>query len=299
MNGETGPQRLRVRLIEAVQVIQSENNDIPLVSGKPTWVRVYVDIDNLADETEISGNIKIKNGNRVLLAKLQSRSPARPRVNSSLQQQRLDWSQSINFQLPEDLLDTLPTDSISIQLIHAVATLPGQGPRVIGTIEGGSTPADIKIVEGPEMFCRIIFFKHRDHDNVGLLEPSQGEAAAIRRFVESAFPVGKVTWSMLTVAAPRRFRALGPVSRDSDRTAEQLTRNYMRFFLQLLQLREQDIVHGRDPRTIYLGLIVDPSGRFGGAAMDSPQFPAPHVVALTTPDSDGQLGAHELARDVA
>ena len=302
---------LRVTAFEAVQVVQSEFNDIPLVVGKPAWVRVYLDSENLPEGTEVWGTLRVADSRSRFLARLHSEGCARPRKQAGFRQQRLDWSQTLNFRLTRDALEKslkrvpkrkssedssdLAQASVSFELIRAEVEVPGRRRRVIREIADQSGFDKIAVVNGPELRCRIVFFKHRNRENVDFLEPTLGESAAIRRFVESAFPAGKVTWSMLTVAAPRRFMALGPVSRVSARTEEQVTRHYMRFFLHLLQLREQDIAHGRDPRTLYLGLMFDPSGRFGGAAMDSPQFAAPHVVALTTPDTDGQLGAHELA----
>ena len=48
------------------------------------------------------------------------------------------------------------------------------------------------------------------------------------------------------------------------------------------------------PDTLYIGVLNDPSGRFGGSSQDSPGFATPHVVAFAEVQPDGQIAAHEF-----
>ena len=293
MSGSKNRNSIKVRKIEAVQVIQSADNDIPLILGKRTFIRVFLEPGDVDESAQLFGYITVKIGDWIP-ANFQSIEPISLRHGLSLGAQRLDWSQSLNFCLEGSKWPTGQSRKMTINLSN-LTVWPIEGDSYQAKLTGINKSAEVDVVSAPEMHCRIIAFKHRDRENLGFVQPKKGEATAIQRYVECTFPVASVHWSSLTLAAPRRFRAVGRVSRDSDRTHGQITRNYIQFFTQLLAIREQDIINGRDRKTLYLGLIADPSGRFGGAAMDSPQFAAPHVVALTTPDLEGQLGAHELA----
>lgn len=286
---------LGVRKIEVVQAVQSALNDVPLVFGKPTYVRVYLNPTVSQEHSQIEGYVKIRSGSTVVLNDHRSIETLRLERGLSLHEQRLDWSKSLNFLLPNEFWKYCSSSSITVELAGVKVTTPEGSSNAVNKLAGESTTKPITVLEDPELNCRIVLFRHRDINNRDFIEPSKGDAEAIKRYVENVFPVARVAWSTMMAAAPTQFRALGKVARNSGSTDEQITRNYIVFFQRLLSIRDQDIKYGRDPRTLYLGLLSDPSGRFGGAAMDSPQFAAPHVVAFTAAEPEGQLGAHELS----
>ena len=287
--------KLTVNHIELGQAIQNVNNDVPLIAGKPTWVRVYLDTSGVSQQAELVGEltIEIAGSTYKLIYRAQS-SPTRLRQLESLRDQRLDWSASLNFKLPDALLRQAAGKKIVVSFASA-SVVESNGDRIGVTELSGKQNVEVDVCESPGMHCRILLFRHRDRVNLDHVFPARGDAEAIKRYVENTFPVAEVSWSSVELAAPRNFRALEPVARESRRTQEQLTRSYMSFFQHMLAIREQDIADGRNVDTLYLGLIEDPSGRFGGAAMDSPQFAAPHIVSMATADMEGQLGAHEIA----
>ncbi len=294
MPAKSETESVSVRKIEVVQVIQNAENDIPLIAGKRTYIRVYLSPEKIAKPTRLVGYVNAKLDGKKLLSARRCIEDVFLRRGISLEAQRLDWTQSLNFCLNEGDWDSDAQGKLEIELKALTIRAVNGACRAVG-MDGANAKTEVCVVRSPKVHCRIVAFKHRDNENLEFVQPEKGQADAIRRFVESTFPASDFHWSSLMIAAPREFRAVGRVARESDRTHGQITQNYKSFFLQMLQIREQDIVQGRDPKTLYLGLIADPSDRFGGAAMDSPQFAAPHVVALTTPDSEGQLGAHELA----
>ncbi len=292
--------RITVANIEVVQAIQNVHNDVPLVAGKRSYVRVYLSASGVADTALITGHLSIclqrtigSRPNRLIYQA--SSRPVRLMASMSLRDQRVDWTSSLNFQLPDALLKQAAGQTIIAKLERVTVTDAGSVCDAELVPKRATETGPITVVASPDMHCRIVMFRHRDAANRAYLQPQRGEAEAIRRYVENTFPVANVTWSSVDMGAPRNFRALGPIQRESRRTQEELTRSYASFFQYLLAIREQDILHGRDTSTLYLGLIADPSGRFGGAAMDSPQFAAPHVVTMTSADMEGDLGAHELA----
>ncbi len=283
-----------VRAIEAVQSIQNAANEVPLIAGKPTWVRVYLQADDLAPGTVISGRLGLFDGDREITGAVESLNPLDFAARLSLAEQRRDWDDSLNFRLPDSALVGREGETLRLRLQTAVLAAPG-GADEQAAVEQADEIGEVKVAAATGLRCRILRFRCRDRDNSGFVEPTRGEAWAIRRYVDNAFPVSKADWSEIRLDAPRAFRALAPVARDSASAQAELTRWYMVFFQYMLALRECDIYLGRAADTLYLGLFDDPSGRFGGAAMDSPQFAAPHAVSMSTPDPEGDLGAHELA----
>ncbi|MEM7208917.1 MAG: hypothetical protein AAF434_13930 [Pseudomonadota bacterium] len=311
---------IRIEKIEITQVVQSTYNDIPLIKGKDTYVRAYINSSyNVGNKDQIMAELLVSanpfNDNDKDAANennqgtpIKCLSPLIIEHDSILRDQRIDWSGSLNFCIPRTRLETIDSGELHVKLQNVEKVDASQkeddvskeGERKIQSVKVKYDPSCISYVAihkdpQPKLHCRIVVFRHKDLENRNFVQATKGERAAIERYVESCFPVSHVHWSTVTVAAPRQFRALEKIARTSGRTKEQATRGLIRLFKQLLVFREQDIIHGQSEKTLYLGLLYDESGRFGGAAMDSPQFAAPHVVSIASSDIDGALGAHELA----
>ena len=160
------------------------------------------------------------------------------------------------------------------------------------------------------MHCRVVAYRYTDPESREVYTPSKGEIEVIRDYVEKAFPVTRLCWSSVTIDAPRSFNRLRAVAAPAAHTDEQVDRVYMALMQHLLALRNQDISQNAtslssmpdseargcefSPATLYMGVLNDPSGRFGRSSMDSPKFATPHVVAFAEGQSDGQMAAHEF-----
>lgn len=286
---------LAIEKIEIVQTIQSASNDVPLIAGKLTYVRVYLSADSSISGLRIVGELSAKDGSGNVFDAIPSIEHTQLEPGLALHQQRLNWSKSLNFLLPEDFWNHMQYTTIDFELTKASGISPDGELVNFDKIEGKGKTIRVDFEKDPEMQCRIVIFRYEDTDNQNLLLPTKGEVEAIQHHVENIFPVASVNWSSVIISPPDEFRALESVSRNNEDTEEQTTRALVKLFNHLQVIRDQDILHGRDSRTLYLGLLSDPGGRLGGAAMDSPQFAAPHTVAITSTDSDGQLGAHEIA----
>ncbi len=302
---------------EVVQSIQNFHNEIPLIQGKPTYIRVYLyaswrktQIENI----EMDGTLLVKVENSKLRTRLNSLATvSQPKLHAQpkLIDQRLDWNQSLNFKLPDNFFD----DHVNKD---RVATVSLSKITVNGSSTGHTTQenkSDFLFKKKVELYCRAVAYRYLDRRNQVINTPSPGQLDVIRSFIEKAFPISKLHWSTVTIDAPRRFNRLRKIAQRSERSEEKTDLVYSLLFQNLLAIRNQDISRGKfalstsqgsteikelkgntwHPNTLYLGVIDDPSGRFGGAAMDSPQFPTPHMVAFAVAESDGALGAHELA----
>lgn len=286
---------LTIRHIEVVQTIQNLSHDIPLITGKRTYVRVYPAYEPALAGLRIYGELTAKNNVGKVIGSFPAIEHCQLDRELSLHQQRLDWSKSLNFLLHETTWDRSQSSSVEFELTGA-STISPDGKQVESEkIEGEGKAIRVEFEKDPEMQCRIVIYRYEDSDNQSLLLPTSGEVAAIEHYIENIFPVASVNWSRAIISPPDGFMALESVSQNDEDTEEQTTRALVKLFNHLQVIRDQDILHGRDSRTLYLGLLSDPGGRLGGAAMDSPRFAAPHTVAIASTDSDGQLAAHELA----
>ena len=192
---------LGVRKIEVVQTIQSALNDVPLVSGKSTFVRVYLNPNVSQEHLQVEGYLKIKSGRTIVLNNHPSLEALRLERGLSLHEQRLDWSKSLNFELPNEFWKSC-SSSIAVELARVRLTTTEGSSIALNKIVGESTTEPIMVLEDPDLHCRIVLFRHRDLDNRDFIEPSKGDVEAVRRYVENVFPVARVSWSTLTAAAP-------------------------------------------------------------------------------------------------
>jgi len=92
---------LTVKHLEITQAIQDLQNSIPLVSQKQTWIRVYVDKNTDESISDVTAILHIKNTNRDTTATLTPYLSPSILETNSLDEQRRDISQTINFELPK------------------------------------------------------------------------------------------------------------------------------------------------------------------------------------------------------
>ncbi len=103
--GAGGAAELAVRGTEVVQVIQALDNRVRLVAGKPTVVRVYLDVDAFSAPTTVTGELTWRRGNGgVSFLAAMNRVLVDPANRPNLQQQRFDIAKSLNFILPPTAL---------------------------------------------------------------------------------------------------------------------------------------------------------------------------------------------------
>ena len=98
--------KVNISGIEVVQAIQNAHNDVPLILGKRTFVRVYLNPVDLNKDVRVKGKLSWKvTGNEIFqpeaIPSLESVLLRKNGEHPPLSEQRLNWSQSLNFELPE------------------------------------------------------------------------------------------------------------------------------------------------------------------------------------------------------
>ncbi len=311
--------RLRIIGIEVVQSLQNPRNEISLLQGRPTYFRIYLkktggpEIDRVDGEVEL----KINQNSQTRTICLESQAPLENFDNRDLLRQRLHWNQSLNFHIDEKFFEDAGfNDQSDIKITVKVKCLNcwfGQ-IRVGSNITNAGSKKQLNFQTPTELRCQIVGYRYTDRENIEVHSPTAGDYRAIKEFIRSAFPISNLIFNHRTIDAPRKFNRLRKISKRSDRSEERVDFIYSLLFQHLLAIRNQDLSQSISPEpclpsakikrktpaqnsnanTLYLGLISDPTGRFGGAAMNTPQYATPHIVAFAETEAEGILAAHEL-----
>lgn len=295
--------------IEVVQAIQSADNPpympcrschldshsrgIPLITGKRTFARMYFDGVPAERAVRLEGALVAAHtdadGNRVV-NRVSCMDPLDYRTPDpvALMEQRQNWDRSLNFELPPASI--AQPGNLEIRLEALSDTLSGTS-----VTPGGRHDATVELQQVAPLVCRALAIDYRDQETGEYVGPSHEEVDVVRRYVERAFPVASLNWSSARIEADHRFTSLRAVREYRRSDDEAASRMLSILLTQVLAHRNQEIGAGRDANTLYIGLISDPNGRFGGVAMDSPAFPTTHSVAISAVDTTGETAAHELA----
>jgi hypothetical protein len=296
-------------VVEIIQVIQNLNNEVPLIRGKKTYARVYLDYKktNQPSPQQILATITEING-QLLSSPIPLIKPVifDTNVAADITYQRHNWNASLNFDLTEFLNN-----------LQKVSSIKNLGIKI-----GNSTPLltfpvtdddkGISIEEPSNLAVTALILEYWDADSESYIRPEAVEVDSIRRFVEAAFPVVKLEWKTIFVRATDEFRSLNKTSNRQDKRQEVASRELRELLLQTMIHRNLDTLYRgkyklesnerevswentNNHLSLYLAVFADPSDRLGGAAVDSPKQPLHNVVAAAAVDLNGQLGAHELA----
>jgi hypothetical protein len=323
---------VKVSHIEIVQSIQNAINSeyhpgqpcygfattggVPLITGKRTFARVYLDF-NLTSSVSAEGELEVGYPDFAAgstIVKLISNADWHlDRLPTSLMEQRNNWANSLNFELPPDVIAAPGTKMFRLNRLIDLNT----GDEIeITPPESDSEPTPYEVTvnftENEKFALRVLIFRYRDVEDDEVLEPMREEVDGVRRYIERVFPVTEFnledeqTWTVIRTQANRDFFALDQAQRyerEHDEVATKMLSNLLR---QIMTYRNQDIMQhpdfgqgsgghpGFQNKTFYIGVFSDPRARFGGVALDSPRFPVVHGVAASATDISGQTGAHEL-----
>ena len=314
---------IRIDEFEITQSIQNVENCVTLLQGKDAYVRVYylmID-DDVITYDAFTCELTISFDDQDPTLKERVFYPINEvafNKRSSLMEQRLSWTKSINFRIPAKYLtkkqrSTKAEISVTFKIAQGRLRVGKEWVQATNRFFNGEECYQfVKKFKPPtELNLRVVGYRYSDFEQSIEVVPTEAELRAIQEFIQSAFPVSTLNWSTIIIDAPREFRKLRSTTTKEERVEESVDLVYSLMFQHLLAIRNQDLSQHlalplepdskslgqskRDENTIYLGVISDPTGRLGGAAMSIPQHPTTHVVAFTEPDSEGVLGAHELA----
>lgn len=273
--------------MEVVQVVQDLGHTVPLIAGKDTIVRAYLNTGGFASAFSVRGVLMASHSSTSSIwTPIPSLGAAQlnPANDGNVSAARIDIQKSLNFRLPKELT---AEGSIHLVLKDLEATIQGTSFKY-STVSGASQVSVPFQTSGPLRVHAIGLRYHVDADESTKYEPSFLDFALMRSWLGRAYPVASVEWSQATIDAPWAWEF----------RPEQVNA-YLR------ALRQQDVQNGVDHRTHYYAMVADGGGFLRGLASGLPQTPDPSTVACGPAgsntwgwDNDGSYadwyGSHEL-----
>lgn len=223
-----------VRAIEVTQSIQSVDNDVRLIAGKPTVVRVYLEPAAMPSGVNLSGEMMWRHGQGGM-----SYLPSMNRVQfgssaPSLADQRFELEKSLNFFLPPEALAVG-----RLELVLKRVFVP-RGMEVSGV---GPLALELDFEWVPPLRIRVIGLRYKRNGNPGIgVSPDAEHFAYMKSYLLRAYPIGAMEWSQIVLDADH---LQPPFDENSSNLAN----------AQLSAIRTQDIRGGIHRRTHYYGLV--------------------------------------------
>lgn len=247
-----------VQGIEITQSIQNFAQGIPLIANKRTLVRVYLSYPQIAGSVRGVLKVMINNtGNFVSVQSLNVLAPNHP-MNSKINRKRMDLSQSINFELPRELL---AEGSYSYSLKEVINVASNQSMTCPNCLN--ISVADV-MEPALRISTRLIGLKYSQRDGRTTIqrEPREIDVKLTRSWLGRAYPTGNLDFSYQVMDAqiPWPF------------TCDQAN-------ARIAAIRNQDIAAGGNRVTHYYGLVSDEGGFMRGGAASIPGRPDASVVA--------------------
>jgi hypothetical protein len=252
-----------VTWVEVTQGIQDAANRVPLLSGRTTWVRVF--LSGPAEVGLIYGRLRLSTAGREVVRK--STAP----VDPSLAGDRLQLESSLNFVLSpaETLLGGATLELMEIRRVRddSVVTCP--------TCRPGGEP--VTFHPPSSLRVRLVGFRYKE----GELRraPRREDFDDVISWLARAYPVSMLEVDTVTVTS---FAAT-PDCRSVN--------------LALARIRAIDLASGADPRTHYYGLVRDAVKRYGdrgfmgGCSLGTPPWPDPSTAASGPAGAPGDIRA--------
>jgi hypothetical protein len=291
--------------MEIIQSVQNLKNEVELIRGKNTLVRVFLSIRNgqpLSNAT-VRGQLTVKaSGADGATATIESENALRlidhDDANLASRHKHLDRSLNFRFQgnLPQG---QIATDGSSVEYRFELTSVRQEYAVYDVTPEHASltrsfyAPAPLRV--------RALGLRYYDIDGDSA-RPERPHFEYMRQYLEQAFPVARLTWSDTVVDANPGF---GPPFSDGAPNPPDLVwqRQLNLTHAQLLAFKTLDVDHGGPrspfPHTWYYGMVNDPDSEFRGAVQDiqdgGPILNPDIVCAGRAEMVSGYYGAHEIA----
>jgi len=225
--------------LEVTQAIQDWNDSVPLLSGKPTYVRAHIQSTG-PDEIRVTPVLRgFRNGvelpaSRLNVLNTSGYVTARPNAAD----RRGQWAQSANFRLPNDWLE----DTIDLRV-----EAPGLDCK-----EAADTPNDCSVrvtfKSAPIPNVRLVGVNWRENGQTHAPSLEQIEKAA--QEIESTYPISRMNWTWRDNIQPLLF----PTKPDS-------AVEFDRLLLMLWEYKLLDqagcLFSGRECPEFYLGVLSD------------------------------------------
>lgn len=284
-----GTARLKLDGLEVAQSIQTIDNKVRLIAGKPAVVRLYADWTSVGSQSFVTAELAWrKNGGGFSYLPAFNRVEVSPGQKPSTVEQRYDLAKTINFRLPEAAIGEGKLDlRVRRVSVPGGADIPLADPY----------EATVEFRRSPPLRVRVIGLRYRDPAVPGdRVAPDAVHFDLLRSWLLRAYPVASLEWSQLVVDADLLEPPFGEDASDLANA-------------QLMAIRAREVSSGIDPRTHYYGLVADDGsdGRFmRGSAVYNQASRAFGLIASgpagvptywkwdTDPSYSDWYGAHEL-----
>jgi hypothetical protein len=287
IEGPAGPKpKLQLDAIEVTQSIQDQNQSVPLIANKRTFVRVYIGVTSGSPAT-VQGELRVSRhptGPWTVVPSMGTASLDPGRKGSTLAQlqtRRDNLAYSLNFRLPSGLIRA---GDVSVRLGHVRDATSTQ----VIPVKDANTTKTVTLIRSPSLRVRVINLQYTTGTPPVTYAATANDIALLRSWLRRTYPVPTLVFSSVTVPAT----ATWPFNSGQANA-------------QVAAIRALDMAGGADPRTHYYGLVSDGGGFMRGSAAGIPGTPDPSVVASGPTgsstwgwDNDGSYGdwygGHEL-----
>ena len=245
-----------MRGVEVVQCVQDLQNSVPLIAGKTTIVRVYLDPASVSAAGQVTGEIAWSRGGGDTFLPAMNSVRLNPSAPDNLKDQREALEKSLNFRLPAA---AIAAGRLSLRITRIFPPGSADLPVVPFNI------APVTFSAAPPLRIRVIGLRYRVGTTT--VSPAAVHFSFLRSFLQRAYPVAAVEWSHIVVDAD--FPA--PFNNDTVDLCN----------AQIAALRSREVSSGVDPRTHYYGLVNDNGGQnfMRGKAFAIPGTAQPDTVA--------------------
>lgn len=275
--------RYRVAGVEVTQAVQDMHHSVPLVAGKQTMIRVYLDRPDPAVVT-VRGEVEITGEHGTAAVPSLDTLELDGAANGDITTRRAGLVTSLNFLLPGNV-NVAGSWTVRISSVVTADT----GIALIDADPGFTQQFDL--IDTPPLRVRVVSIRHQAGNPLKNFEPAARDYEMFASWLRRAYPVPQVIISRVTTDAAQPW----PFS------AVQIN-------AQVTAIRNLDIASGEDPLTHYVAIVSDGDGRtfMRGKASGIPSSADASAVAsapvgarLYPWDTDGCYGdwyaAHELA----
>ena len=283
VSAQAGPGELSIDGIEITQAVQDMDHSVPLIAGKPTVVRTYLNF-NGPQPIGVKGKLEIRElypNQRFVTVKSENSTLVESVLNNQLVPKRLQTQGGLNFRVP---------DGFNVEGVYAYRLVELEDEK--GNLLSCS---DCELKKHVNFFreplplrLRLVGIRYQSGAPSSVYVPGTRDMALIESWLSRAYPVGSLQSSRINVDA-----------------SEEWPFSCSRVNAQLAAMRRLDIDNGADFRTHYYGVVSDGAGFMRGCAAGIPQSPNPAIAASGPTgsatwgwDEDGSYGdwyaGHEL-----
>lgn len=257
--------------LEATQVVQNIPSSVPLVAGKPTFVRVYLRVSGGTPSiTGVRGTlVAYRPANSFgdigppLVGSVKSSNAITVDNSLDLKARRRKLTGSLNFQLPSDWITqgkahfevTLDVDGSP----NSPVSIPCDGcHNIIGT--GNANFQTFHTM--PTLRLRVVGLDYNGGTGTSPHTTRPADFALFQSWVQRAFPAALFTFTNSSVTSANTF----PFTCDQANA-------------ELASIRATELAAGTDPHTKYVALVINTGGFMRGCSSGVPDSPDTSVVA--------------------